>query len=209
MSNAKITSVDLNIGDSFFGDLNKAKEIILNLKKLGILDLKVTGDRVNLYPFLEELLAYIKELELKVGVQSKTHSYKNTDINRIIRYVDYLETVLYGVNGAEHDSVLKNNGSYDELVSNLLGYDFCKSSNQKLGVSVDLVSDNYDKIYQTILNFRNSGISVDYALIRRFAPFVSENRNPILTPQQMNQSFEDIKRINDELNIDAKMVGDL
>lgn len=209
MSNTKITSIDLNIGDSYFGDLNKAKEIVMNLKKLGVSDLKVTGDRVCLYPFLEELLAYIKELELNVGVLSNNHGYKNTDVNRIRRYVDYLETVLYGVDSFEHDRILKSNGSYDELVSNLLGYDFCKSSNQKLGVYVDLVNGNYDKIFQTILNFRNSGISIDYALIRRYAPFVSENRNPILTPQQMNESFEDIKRINDELNIDAKMVGDL
>jgi len=92
-----------------FMELHKAKEVILKFKSLGAKVIGITGGEPLLYPNIIELLQFIKEQGLFIGLNTNC-DYYSLFRNEILSIVNALEIPIEASNSQLHDSIRgKNN----------------------------------------------------------------------------------------------------
>lgn len=76
------------------GDLNRAKK--LRQLKDNIFMERLEAGRVSLKPYAKEILSFIKENKIKLGLVSSTFEYKALRILRYFKLLDYFDFMVFG-----------------------------------------------------------------------------------------------------------------
>jgi len=189
------------------GDFEKLKKILFELKKAGVREVNFVGGDPAEYSKIRELLEYADELGLKVPVLSNTHNYKNSSVQEIAPYVSALEWTVHGPSEKIHDAYCGKKDAFKSAIHNLRIYDSMRLEDQKLGIVMNLMRHNHNLLYASVENVLNQGLSVDYVLIQRIAPFYRGKQfDNTIYQEEIVTGFENIKRINEDLGIETVMV---
>lgn len=164
------------------GDIENLKKIVHNAIKYGKVErfVMVGGDPCE-YPFLVDLLKYIKKegknngTETKTMVISNTHDYKengkNIEIEEVTKYLDGMCFTVHADNAKDHDKFNGCPGSYEHAIKNLKTYANVKNKGQKICIIVNLTPQTINSLEEIMLNTNkalNGGI--DGFALQRIAP---------------------------------------
>ncbi len=97
-------------------DIDKAKDVLNQLKNLGIDLITYTGGEPLLYKYIDELIKYGKELGFEqVLVTNGLHLLKHKSS---LKYIDVIGVSIHGSEKI-HDMLTQKKGSYQEALNNL------------------------------------------------------------------------------------------
>lgn len=163
------------------GDLETLKKIVHNSIANGKVErfVMVGGDPCE-YPYLVDLLKYIKKegnkynINTKSMVISNTHDYKeNGKPVNIQDICDYLDGVCFTVHGATaemHDEFNGCLGSFEHAINNLNEYAKVKTKKQEICIIINLMPSTVNQLEEIILNITNKLNGVNCFAIQRIAP---------------------------------------
>lgn len=164
------------------GKLEVLKKIIHNSIANGKVErfVMVGGDPCE-YPYLVNLLKYVKEEGKKYNINTKnmvisnTHDYKengkHVNIKDISSYLDGLCFTVHGPTHKKHDEFNGCPGSYDSVIEKLKEYAQVKNNQQEICIIINLMPQtvtNLEKIVDNI--YKDLDNQVDSIAIQRIAP---------------------------------------
>ncbi len=150
----------------------------------------------------------MSSLGFSLPILSNTHNYKNSSIERITPYVSSLEGTIHGETAKIHDTFCGVEGAYDNLVSNLKLYNSIKDKNQNIGIVLNVMKHNYNHLYDSIYSLKEQNLDIDYVLVQRIGAYGKAygKDNYMMILEQIISAFENIDRINKDLNVETRMV---
>lgn len=162
------------------GNLENLKKIVKNAVINGVETINLVGGDPCDYPYMVNLLEYIKGVsdyfkkEIKVSILSNTHVYrkdgKEVPIETIVPLVYSLESTIHGPGSKTHDAFCRIPNAYENVIGNLKKYDELRDKeNQSLGIIVNMMPEtaNFTK---DIIDEVSKRINYEYVLIQRIAP---------------------------------------
>ena len=101
-------------------DINQLKDLIIQLKNLGVKNIAISGGEPFLYPHLWNLISFIKKYNIKVIIDTNG-SLINTEnmYNLKIHDVDLINISLHGYNDIEHELLTNKKGSFDKTIESI------------------------------------------------------------------------------------------
>jgi len=195
-------------GDTFTfceGNIEVLKSAALEFRKAHVNEICLVGGDPAEHSKIKELLEYLHELGFKVSILSNTHKYKNSSVAEITPFVDSLEWTLHGPTESIHDNFCKVSGAHRLALTNLKEYLAHKKEEQQLGIIMNIMPHNYNELYNSIESVMNAGLTPNYMMIQRIGAYGrADGKNEFMIgPDELNIAFEQIKRINDDLGVDA------
>lgn len=185
------------------GDLKTLKIVMDQFQKAGVREINLVGGNPAEHSQIEEIVKYGYDLGFDMSILSNTHNYKNSSVEQIMSYVSSLEWTVHGSTGEVHNRFCKQS-DFEPTLERLKIYDQERSDSQKLGIIMNLMSHNYNAFYDTIYSLLERGLTIDYLLIQRIAPFyMGKKFENNLTIEQVVEGFRNIKRINEELGVES------
>ena len=164
------------------GDLEVLKQVVHNSIVAGEVErfIMVGGDPCE-YPYLVELLKYIKEEGKKYNVKtttivlSNTHDYKENgkpvEIKDIMDLVDEMDVTIHGSTALEHDTFNGVPGSYEHVLANIKKFQELKNDEQAIGVVVNVVPYTVSHFEEILLSTAQKlNWDFDAFVIQRIAP---------------------------------------
>lgn len=189
------------------GSLETLKKIADELRKDQVKTINLVGGDPAEYSKVEELIIYLNSLGFNIPILSNTHNYKNSSVEKITSYVSSLEVTIHGSSAKEHNQFCGKERAFEKVIENLKIYDSLRNENQNLGIVMNLMKHNCNGLVSSLENVLAQGLSVDYVLIQRIAPFyLGKKFDNTITQENVVQGFEQIKYINEEMGIETIMV---
>lgn len=190
------------------GNLEILKNIALELKKAGVVEINLVGGDPAEHSHIQELVEYLYTLGFKVPILSNTHNYKNTTIERITPYVTSLEGTFHAPTAEEHNQFNRTKNSYETMLKNLKIYDSIRTSNQNLGAVLNIMNYNYNHLYEIIEKLLEQELRLDYVLVQRIGLYgrAEGNEKEKILAEKLAIAFEQIDKINKKLSVETSMV---
>lgn len=199
-----------------FHSVEKLKNIFVKIKELGAESVMISGGEPLLHPELREIIVLLKELKLKVmlntnGINLHLHSYlQDLEIDQLVISMDASDQDSY--------RMIRGINKYDQVWQNIA--DFIRNSaNSEVGIRITLNRFNLEKLYEIILKCRTYGIKgVGFSpLDVNSSSFSRSEMNPerehqlknifLPTTNQIDQFLSEFKKGNefyDFFNIEAQ-----
>lgn len=103
-----------------YANLNKTQKIIDEFASMGGKTITFTGGEVLLYRDLSKVIEYAFSKNLKVAIYSNLLNLNNEHIELFKKVGVYeVQTSLYGISSATHDTITNVNGSFDATVHSI------------------------------------------------------------------------------------------
>lgn len=190
------------------GNIEVLKKIGTELKRVGVEEVCLVGGDPAEHSKIQDLVEHYHNLDLDVSILSNTHNYKNSTIEKITPYVSSLEGTFHAPTAEEHNQFNATPNSYQTMVNNLKRYEQIKMPNQKIGAVLNIMNNNYNRLYEIIERLLDQGITLNYVLIQRIGLYgkATGEEKYIIIKEMLATAFEQIKRINENLRIESSMV---
>lgn len=173
-------------------EFEKAKDIIIQLKDLGIRAITLAGGGdPTCHPNLEEIIRFIKELGIDVALITNCYSVSDSLIDTIINNCTWIRISL----DADSPEMYKKTHGMDELAFNKVLNNIQKLTQKKKAIDSQITIGTVFLLgYHTISGIYNAAklsknLGADYI---RFRPFEGLNRK--LTSEEGVQMFEQLDR---------------
>ena len=180
--------------------------IIDKLDHAGIKTVCLLGGDPVKYPFIIELLKYIKNnSKIRASLMSNTFLPEKGTFDDLINYIDLAETTIHGIDSYSHDAFCGVNGAYDNLVEKLL---LLSNRGVIIGLAINVIPANHDLIFDMVSNFNSKILNnLSHIVVQRIIPSgrAEKNKNYFLTKNQVNTAMEQIDKINRILKIDISI----
>lgn len=164
------------------GEIETLKQIAYNAIANGKVEqfLLVGGDPCE-HPHIMELMRFIKKTGEEFGIDtfievlSNTHDYRENGeivpMEEVAKYVDKMNVTVHGETAEIHDAFNGVKGSYEHMMKNVAKFAEIKSSEQSIGLTVNVMPSTVNNISQIIYsaNARLGGV-VEDVCVQRIAP---------------------------------------
>jgi radical SAM protein with 4Fe4S-binding SPASM domain len=170
--------------------IQNVKEVLNDMKKMGVLNLTLTGGEIFTRGDIFEIIEYARSLNMRVILLTNATLL---DENRIMQlkklYITQISTSLYSMNPQIHDSITGVNGSWEKLMTNL---DLLKKYGINVQIKTPIMKKNKYE-YVAIGNFcAQNGFAYKFSA-RIFSKNDGDNspKNMRVAPSDLNAIIRD------------------
>lgn len=176
-------------------DLDEIKKILLVSKEFGITNIKLTGGEPLLYPQIEELLKYIREIQIPyVDLTTNISCLNSKNIDMLNKYNVNALTLSLNTLNKEKFIYLSEFRDYDKMMENL--NTVVEKFNGKLRVNCIIFDEMYkEEDYDEIVEFckkRNLGL-------RLVEPSKVEGLKITYEKEKFQEYIEKVKEISNKI----------
>lgn len=193
-------TANLGLKDRCHGDIMTLKQIAEQLHKADVEHVELVGGDPSEHPDLVQLVKYMNELGLKIGILSNTHK----QWREVAPYVSALEWTVHGL-PAYHDAHTWR-GTHRQVLERLRDYADTKRPEQQIGITLNFTSAMVESLYETIRRLSDE-LPIDYIQLQRVGPYGGAAKTfRMLNLEEILIIFRQVQRVDKQLNIAIEVV---
>ena len=193
-------TASLELKDRCHGDIATLKQIADQLHDAGVWSVELVGGDPSDHPELVQLVKYMSELKLEVGILSNTHK----QWQGVAPYVSSLEWTVHGI-PSYHDARTWR-GTYRQVLERLQAFAHDKRPEQRIGITLNFTPAMVESLYETVRGL-NDELPIDYIQIQRIGPYGGAAKSfQGLRLDEILTIFRQVQRVDQQLNIEIEVV---